>query len=75
VPPADRQRLLQSGVHSIGPARDEKPPRAVTFEFGGADNHYGLLVTADPATTPNIGYTLTPLKPNLWYYSEVRPQR
>ena len=44
------------------------------FECGGADNHYGLLVTAE-AGPPNIGYTLKPLKEDLWYYSEVPPRR
>jgi hypothetical protein len=76
VPPADRQRLLKSGVHSIERVPYGKPATTgVTFEFGGADNHYGLLITADPASAPNIGYTLKPLQQNLWYYSEVRPQR
>ena len=75
VPPTDRQRLERSGVHSIERVPYQKPTTGVVFEFGGADNHYGLLITADPATAPNIGYMLTPLKPNLWYYSEVRPQR
>jgi hypothetical protein len=75
VPPADRQRLQRSGVHSIDGVPYQKPTTGVAFEFGGADNHYGLLITADPATAPNIGYTLTPLQRNLWYYSEVRPQR
>jgi hypothetical protein len=74
VPADDRQKLQLAGAHSIMPVRHGPSTRAVRFEFGGADNHYGLLVTQDQAA-PNIGLPLTPIKPDLWYYSEIPPRR
>ena len=46
----------------------------VQFEFGGADNHYGLVITLSEDAPP-IGYTMKPVERNVWYYSEIRPRR
>jgi hypothetical protein len=70
----DKKKLETAGVHYMAPLRDGTVIRAVRFEFGGADNHYGLLMTQD-SSAPNIGCTVTPVKPNLWYYSEIPPRR
>jgi hypothetical protein len=49
--------------------------QGVAFEFGGADRHYGIIVS-EQAVKPAIGYQyLTPWGNDVWFYSEIPPRK
>jgi hypothetical protein len=75
--PADARALDRAGVTWIHPIRSQGVIAAVQFGFGGADNHYGVIVVhpnaSPPADAPFSSY-VERWSDDTWFYSEIRPR-
>jgi len=72
----DGATLRQAGVHDCHEFPDGATLLSVQFEFGGADNHHGVLI-ALPGTTKPVAYGTTYTElwgDGVWYYSEIPPR-
>lgn len=78
---SDWHRLMGGGpVHVVEPFMEGKVVVTVGFEFGGADNHHGVLISRTGAASPLPNgywrtYYVQRWGDGIWYYSEITPRK